>query len=187
MRVHTSEVDANRDGALARAELMAEVDRVFAGYDVDGDGKITREEYERLGGVRSAMGGFVRQHAQETDSDGNISLTREDLVGTATRMFDRADQDGDGSLAGGELGPAVEAPPRQDPPVRRGRERTKGQGRATPERARAAGNHERQTSREEPPARSVTAWCMNWFLSPAIPVTEPLAARGCMGTAKARC
>lgn len=36
--------DSDKDGALSRAELLADVDARFAKFDADKDGKITREE-----------------------------------------------------------------------------------------------------------------------------------------------
>ncbi len=103
MKVHGKEMDANGDGTLTQAELIAEVEKVFVGYDKNKDGKLIRDEYEGAGGVRSAMGGFVKQHAQEIDVDGNGIITKDELTATATRMFDRTDVNRDGKLAGDEL------------------------------------------------------------------------------------
>lgn len=99
---HLSELDANGDGILARAELDAEVAKTFAGYDRDGDGKVTVAERDG-DGVRSAMGGFVKQHWKECDADGDEAVAAGELLATAVAMFGKADRDGDGRLTADEL------------------------------------------------------------------------------------
>jgi len=100
---HAKELDANGDGVVTREEMTAEVERTFAGYDRNGDGKLTADEYSGPGGVRSAMGGFVKQHAKELDANGDGVITREELLNTALRMFDKADANHDGRLTPDEL------------------------------------------------------------------------------------
>ena len=120
MKVHASEMDANHDGTLSRDELLAEVGRVFSGYDHNHDGKLTRDEYAEGPGVRSAMGGFVKQHSEEIDADRDGIITKEELTATATRMFDRTDANRDGQLSPLEtaLPPGYKATP-PDGPVKR--------------------------------------------------------------------
>ncbi len=96
--VHADELDTDQDGAVSRAEMIAEVEKTFAGYDRNQDAALIAEEYAGPGGVRSAMGGFVRQHAQEIDADGDGSITKDELQSIALRMFDKADPDRDGKL-----------------------------------------------------------------------------------------
>ncbi|MBS1797044.1 MAG: YHYH protein [Acidobacteria bacterium] len=95
---HASEMDTNGDGALTRAELNAEADKTFAAYDKNRNGRLEADEVQ-TGEVRSAMGGFVRQHAKELDANSDSSITKEELLAVVTRMFDKADRDGDGKLS----------------------------------------------------------------------------------------
>lgn len=103
LKVHAKEMDANNDGTLTREELVAEVEKVFAGYDKNKDGRLTRDEYEGPGGVRSAMGGFVKQHAKELDTNDDGTITEEELLANAMRMFEKTDKNHDGKLTPDEL------------------------------------------------------------------------------------
>lgn len=94
--VHAREMDTDRDGVLTRDEMLAEAAQAFSGYDTDNDGDIATEELKKS--VRSAMGGFIRQHADELDKDQNASISRDEVLNNARRMFDKADQDGDGNI-----------------------------------------------------------------------------------------
>lgn len=93
---HFSELDADHDGAIAQTELDGECTRTLGGYDKNGDGRVSLAERDAPGGVRSAMGGFVKQHWQEVDADGDDVVTAAEIRATAQRMFDRADRDRDG-------------------------------------------------------------------------------------------
>jgi hypothetical protein len=103
MKVHASEMDGNKDGVLTRDELNAEVTAVFKGYDRNQDSKLARDEYEGGSQVRSAMGGFVKQHASEVDADHDAIITLAEVQATARRMFEKADTNGDGKLSKDEL------------------------------------------------------------------------------------
>ncbi len=94
--VHAAEVDLNKDGIISRAEIVGEAEKAFGGYDRDDDGRLVESELNGRGGVRSAMGGFIRGHAKELDRDGDGVLTRKEVVDNATRMFSRLDKNGDG-------------------------------------------------------------------------------------------
>jgi hypothetical protein len=103
-KVHAKEMDANHDGTLTREELAAETKKVFAGYDHDGDRRLATAEYAGSGpGARSAMGGFLRQHAKEIDADGDGVILPAELEATAERMFTKTDTNHDGCLAPDEL------------------------------------------------------------------------------------
>jgi hypothetical protein len=94
--VHAAEVDLDKDGIISRAEIVGEAEKAFGGYDRDDDGRLVESELNGRGGVRSAMGGFIRGHAKELDRDGDGVLTRKEVVDNATRMFSRLDKNGDG-------------------------------------------------------------------------------------------
>jgi hypothetical protein len=102
LQVHAPEMDVNQDGNLSGEELAQEIAKTFAGYDRNGSGKIESEELRRPG-VRSALGGFVREHRSEIDADGDSYLTRDELAAVVNRMFSRGDADGDETLSATEL------------------------------------------------------------------------------------
>ena len=96
LKVHAKEIDANHDGTLTREEFIAEVNRVFAAYDENQDGKLTADEY---GGppVRSAMGGYIKQHYRELLDETGV-IRKASLMKEAMRMFDKSDLNHDGKL-----------------------------------------------------------------------------------------
>jgi hypothetical protein len=93
--------EASHDGVLARDEMKAEVAKTMTGGDSDKDGRLSTEENNA--GVRTAFGGFAKQHAKEVDADGDGFITAAELESIALRMFDKADSNRDGKLAGEEV------------------------------------------------------------------------------------
>jgi len=91
---HLTELAADKDGNVSRAEMLAEAARTFAGYDLNRDGQLTENEYRGRPNVRGAMGGFVKEHSAEFDQDGNRIISREEVESFALRMFTKADADG---------------------------------------------------------------------------------------------
>lgn len=88
-------MDANKDGILTHAELVAEVEKTLQGYDANKDDIIQAKEYQGRGGSRSAMGGFVKQHSKELDKNGDGDISKEELFATPLRMFAKADANED--------------------------------------------------------------------------------------------
>lgn len=115
LKVHAKEMDANHDGILTREEFIAEVNRVFAAYDQNQDGKLTADEY---GGppARSAMGGYIKQHYRELLDETGV-ITKVSLMKEARRMFDKSDLNHDGKLTPDEtvLPPGYKATPPGNP------------------------------------------------------------------------
>lgn len=95
---HFEELDTNMDGKLTIAELKAEVDKTFAGFDRDKDGKLTRDEYNGRGSdVRSAVAGIVKGHSGEF-ADPMGTITRDGFLGFMTKMFNKSDRSGTGTI-----------------------------------------------------------------------------------------
>jgi hypothetical protein len=103
--VHAQEMDADHDGKLSRAEVAAETAKTFSGYDPDGDGRVPLAELEKLPAVRSALGGFVKQHAAEIDADHDGVITAAELGAVVMRMFERATR-GSGEVPATQPAPA---------------------------------------------------------------------------------
>lgn len=95
IEVHAAEMDTDADGVLTADELDAEASTAFAGYDPDGDGEVALEALATGRPVRSAMGGFIREHRTELDRDGSGVLSLDEVLASARRMFEKADPDGD--------------------------------------------------------------------------------------------
>ena len=103
--VHAKEIDSNEDGIISRDEMVGEATRSFAGYDKNNDGKLTEAEYtSRTANVRSAMGGFIRGHAKELDRDNDGNLSKQEVIGSAERMFAKVDMNDDEKITNTELG-----------------------------------------------------------------------------------
>ena len=98
--VHATEIDADGDGVVEfEAEMMVEALRVFAAYDQNGDRKITLDESSARGGMpKSALGGFVKEHALELDRNQDGGISREELTGLFAKFFGEADKNGDQKL-----------------------------------------------------------------------------------------
>ena len=84
--------DANGDGAVTKAEMLADVDARFARLDPNKDGKISKDERPGDGAGR---GGRMMTRI-DTDGDGAISL--DEQRAQATRRFERVDANKDGTL-----------------------------------------------------------------------------------------
>jgi hypothetical protein len=118
--VHGAEIDANADGNIAMEEFFAEARRAFAGYDRNADGKLTRDEYTGPGGVRSPMGGFVKEHATDIDANKDGVLTFEEFTAHLRPMFQKQDRNRDGVLTPEEWQTAPSNGSDQPPPRGRG-------------------------------------------------------------------
>lgn len=101
--VHAEEIDLNEDGIISRDEIVGEAEKAFGGYDIDKDGVLSERELNAKENVRSAMGGFFRGHAKELDRDNDGSLTRNEAVDNATKMFEKIDSNADGKITQEEL------------------------------------------------------------------------------------
>jgi arylsulfatase A len=111
IEVHATEMDTDRDGVLTTAEVRSESEQAFGAYDQDQDGKVSLEDLAEGRPVRSAMGGFIREHREELDRDRNGSLSRDEVLQNALRMFGKADTDQDGRFNISKIDPQDTPPP----------------------------------------------------------------------------
>lgn len=81
-------VDANKDGAVTKAELTAALDARFAKLDADRDGKLTKEDRE----ARRAQRLDARFAALDADRNGQVS--KAEFLAAAQARHDRHDADG---------------------------------------------------------------------------------------------
>lgn len=121
-------LDADKDGAISKAELEARHrehggkwrdkaarpgkpaltdaqkaerrDRMFARLDTDGNGTVSRAEFDAVHAARMARGGKRGPAKRMATKDGTI--TRQAFVENALARFDRADADRDGTVTTAE-------------------------------------------------------------------------------------
>lgn len=98
IEVHAAEMDTDEDGLLTQQEIEQEGRLAFAAYDSNQDGLVSLTELSAGRPVRSAMGGFLREHSKELDRNDDGTLSQEEILQNAGRMFAKADTDGDGRI-----------------------------------------------------------------------------------------
>ncbi len=102
-----AKVDANGDGKITKEELAAWRQADIAGIDADGDNLISAEELTARmmaqAEARIEARSKARIEAQDANGDGKLSV--EELIAPpmGTRLFDRADADGDGAVSEAEI------------------------------------------------------------------------------------
>lgn len=102
-----ADLDADGDGSVTEAELLAYRQSKVAGLDANGDGKIDAGELVAQemaeAKARAERRAAMRIAAQDLDGDGMLSV--EELMAPPVapvlqgRMFDRLDRDGDGAVS----------------------------------------------------------------------------------------
>jgi len=100
--VHAKELDANNDGVVDREEILDEARSTFTAYDANEDRRLTAEEYDAPGGPKSAMAGFVKVHSDMLDTNQDRTISLDELLDRAGRMFDQADANHDKKLTADE-------------------------------------------------------------------------------------
>jgi Ca2+-binding EF-hand superfamily protein len=111
--VHGLELDPDGDGSILRAEVEAEVNRVFASFDVNKDGEVSADEFKRRPSYRSPFSGFVGEHFTGMDTNGDGILQAAEFVREVLRMFDKQDVNRDGVLTPSEWRDGVSQPERK--------------------------------------------------------------------------
>jgi hypothetical protein len=97
--MHGAELDPDGDGVILRTEVEREIRRVFEGFDRDKDGKLSRSELGSGNGVRSPFAGFLVEHREGMDANGDGALEEAEVLREVLRMFDKQDGNRDGRLA----------------------------------------------------------------------------------------
>jgi len=99
------QIDANGDGSVTLAELMAHRAARFAAQDADGNGSLSRDEL--LAAAREGAEKRVDRILGHLDANEDGELTQDEMSkgrgGDGSKFFDRADGDGDGSITKAEF------------------------------------------------------------------------------------
>lgn len=94
-------LDTDGDGKISLAEIRAEQARLIAAADLDGDGKLSVDEFRRRGWW------FQKLHTTTLfdlmDSDGDQTLTADEIANPSARWFKRYDKDADGGVTTEEV------------------------------------------------------------------------------------
>ncbi|WP_421983650.1 EF-hand domain-containing protein [Roseibium sp.] len=88
--------DVNKDGVITEAEIAEVRTTDFTTADADGNGEISLEEFKAQFLDRS--GDRMVRAFQFLDTDGDGTVTQEEVDVVANRMFNRLDRDGNGTV-----------------------------------------------------------------------------------------
>ena len=88
--------DTDKDGVITEAEIEEVRSQEFAAADTDGNGEVSLEEFKAQFMERS--GDRMVRAFQFLDSDGDGTVTQEEIDIVANRMFNRLDRDGNGTV-----------------------------------------------------------------------------------------
>jgi hypothetical protein len=95
------QADANRDGAVSRAEFLAARRSRFVKMDRNGDGYFSMDDVPRI--ARKRADDRIGQLISSFDANRDGRLSPGEFVDGPTRLFDLADRDGNGSLEPPEI------------------------------------------------------------------------------------
>jgi len=95
-------LDLNGDGAISGAELDAYLRERFSFMDADGDGTVTRQEFDtaelRDETLRKMKQEYLERLFGYLDSNGDGTFTKADFLEGGQQRFRGTDMDGDGRL-----------------------------------------------------------------------------------------
>jgi hypothetical protein len=106
-RVHTRGerfvrfLDTDKDDKVSLKEIQDEEGRLFGAADVNNDGALSAEEFQRRGQMFMQL--RVMTLFDLIDANGDGKLTKEEIAAPASRWFKRYDKNGDGFIAADEL------------------------------------------------------------------------------------
>jgi Ca2+-binding EF-hand superfamily protein len=95
--------DANGDGVITRAEFQQSRAARFAKADRNHDGAISRDDFKRLSRFRPEAVERLNALIAEADANGDGRVTPDEIAKAPMPMFDRADSDRNGRIDPGEL------------------------------------------------------------------------------------
>jgi hypothetical protein len=102
-----AKVDANGDGKITSEELAAWRQAGVAGIDADGDHLISAEELtaKMMAEAQARIEARAKDRVAAQDANGDGKLSVEELIAPriGTRLFERADADGDGAVSEAEF------------------------------------------------------------------------------------
>lgn len=102
-----AKVDANGDGKITSEELAAWRQAGVAGIDADGDHLISAEELtaKMMAEAQARIEARAKDRVAAQDANGDGKLSVEELIAPriGTRLFERADADGDGAVSEAEV------------------------------------------------------------------------------------
>lgn len=94
-------LDTNQDRKVTMDEIAAEQKRLIGAADLDGDGKLSVEEFRRRGRW------FQRLHTTTLfdllDANGDQTLSAEEIANPSARWFKRYDKNADGGIVADEV------------------------------------------------------------------------------------
>ena len=100
--------DANHDGVLTRAELLAGLKAEFEAYDTDHNNCLGVDEVRAINQARVKQDASQATPLVDWNQDGCIDF--HEYSGTAISLFDSLDTNGDGELTAKEINPASKGP-----------------------------------------------------------------------------
>ncbi len=97
--------DANRDGAITRAEARAAREQGFRRLDANNDGFISASEREQMAAA-AAANGRSKGGGGQADANGDGKISRDEFLSSPMRGFDRLDSNNNDVVDASEIAAA---------------------------------------------------------------------------------